>query len=259
MTAMLRQNLMSLGVFASLAVMLALSIALQREASNWFVETSSDAGFVLNDIELNGLVRTREKDVQAVLDIDSGMPLLAIDLKNLQTRIEALPWIKQAQINRVLPGTLTINVFEREPYALSQSNGQVNLIDGDGVRITNRGLAKYTDLILIVGDTSIADLRTLDRLKAAAPMLASRIQSAVRVNQRRWDLIFKNGIRIKLPSVAEQPYGLEQAWARFGDLNQAHQLLEREISVIDMRLPDRLVVRVTPLGRRKMAGKEWTL
>lgn len=248
---------LSVGLFALFT--LGAAYAYGNHATLWFMETSSDAGFVLTDIEISGLARTKNRDVQAVLDIDSGMPLLAIDLEALQSRIEALPWVKRADINRILPGALTINITEREPFALAQKDGHVRLIDPDGAVITDRGLGEFSHLMLVVGHASPDDLRALEAEKLKAPGLSSRIKSAVRVGGRRWDLIFENGVRIKLPSELATPYGMEQAWMRFVELNERHQLLQREVSVIDLRLPDRLVVRVTPVGRRAMAGEEWAL
>ncbi len=249
---MLSSLLVALGVMASVYLV-------RQDAGLWMMETSSEAGFVLSDITINGLEKTRERDVQAVLDIDRGMPLLAIDLLEIQARVEALPWVKEAIVNRVLPGSVTIDVQERIPFALSQMNGNVSLIDRDGVVITDRGLGAYSGLMLVVGDMPATKLQQLDDLIAATPVLAGRIRSAVRVNGRRWDILFRNGVRVKLPSEMASDYDMARAWQRFENLNTKHRLLEREVSVIDLRLHDRLVVRVTPTGRRQLAGEEWTL
>lgn len=254
-----RQRLFMFSSLIGVLLLVASVYAVRQDASLWMMETSSDAGFVLTDISITGLDRTQERDVQAVLDIDSGMPLLAIDLVQIQTRVEALPWVKEAIVNRVLPGSVTIDVQERAPFALSQVNGRVALIDRDGVTITDRGLGEYRNLMLVVGEASPELLRQLDELTATTPQLASRIRSAVRVNSRRWDLLFRNGVRVKLPSEMASGYDMARAWVRFENLNQKHRLLEREVSVIDLRLHDRLIVRVTPAGRRQLAGEEWTL
>ena len=258
MTFVRQRFAMFSSLFGVLLVIAAI-YAVRQDANVWMMETSSDAGFVLTDISITGLDRTQERDVQAVLDIDNGMPLLAIDLVEIQTRVEALPWVREAIVNRVLPGSVTIDVRERVPFALSQVNGSVALIDRDGVTITDRGLGTYSELMLVVGDVSPEKLQQLDELTAVTPELAGRIRSAVRINGRRWDLLFRNGVRVKLPSEMASEYDMARAWGRFEKLNEKHRLLEREVSVIDLRLQDRLVVRVTPTGRRQLEGKEWTL
>ena len=244
-----------------LLVMLSTTAGLvwKSNSNDWFMETSGDAGLVLTDLTITGLGRTAENDILAVLDVDSGMPLLSIDLAHLQAKIEALPWVKQADVSRILPGGLSIRVTERVPYALSQHDGRVVLIDRQGVEITDRGLPAFSDLMLVVGKVTPAELSLLEQQKAKAAPLADRIRSAVRVGNRRWDVIFDNGIRVKLPADNAKPYGMAEAWDKFVELDRTQQLLAREVSVIDMRLADQLIVRVTPIGRRQMSGKEWVL
>ncbi len=254
-----RQNHLFPALILLVLITIAAGIMWKSDTNDWFMETSGDAGLVLADLTISGLERTAENDFLAVLDVDSGMPLLSIDLGHLQAKIEALPWIKQADVSRILPGELSIRVTERTPYALAQHDGRIALIDPAGVEITQRGLSAFTDLMLVVGKVEPAELELLERQKAKAAPLSSRIRSAVRVGNRRWDVIFDNGIRVKLPADDAKPYGMAEAWDKFVELDRTKQLLAREVSVIDLRLEDQLIVRVTPVGRRQMAGKEWIL
>lgn len=259
MTALVRHHF-QFAVPLLLVAAAIISMVVWRSSANiWFMETSRDAGLVLSSLKVSGTSRTSDHDLQAVLDIDNGMPLLAIDLDNLQARIEALPWVKQAIINRQLPGELVIDVTEREPYALVQSAGRLALVDSEGVRITEQGLSAFRHLPLLVGDLAATDYGTFEQLMAEQPTLAARVKSAVRVGGRRWDIIFDNGVRVKLPAEHLTDYNAALAWRKFADIERRQQLLAREISVIDLRQPDRLIVRVTPLGRRKMTGKEMAL
>ncbi len=259
MNAVIRQNF-SLIAFALLASSLAaVGFSVKKQANTWLMETSRNAGLVLSDMQISGLIRTSETEIFSVLDVDNGMPLLSIDLEVIQQRVESLPWVKQAEVSRILPEGLSIRVTERVPYALSQRDGQISLIDPDGVSITDRGLGKFSHLMLVVGDVNANILRQLEREKAKSAAIGAQIKSAVRVGGRRWDLIFENGIRVKLPAEQAQTYGMAAAWSKFIELNEKHKLLAREVSVIDMRYPDRLVVRVTPVGRRTMTGEEWAL
>ena len=235
------------------------AVFVRNDANLWLMETTSDAGLVLSDIEISGLNRTKHRDIEAILDVDTGMPLLAIDLAALQSRIEGLPWVKEAVVNRQLPGKMTIDIKERVPFALSQLNGKVNLVDPDGVVVTDKGLGEFKDRVLVVGNVGKIQLSEFNQLLNSHPVVGDRVRSAVWVNDRRWDIVFKNGIRVKLPSSMADTYNMQTAWTRFAELNKQHSLLEREVSVIDMRMHDRLVVRVTPAGRVKMSGEEFAL
>jgi cell division protein FtsQ len=220
-------------------------------------ETSRQAGFVLESLTVEGLHRTKRNEVLARLDMDAGMPLMAVNLSEVQERIEALPWVKRAAVMRVLPGDINIVVEEREPFALWQKDGHLSLIDDAGVVITEYGLAAFAELPIVVGETAPAEMTHLFDMLTPESSVSDKIKSIIRIGERRWDLVFENGIRLKLPADQATEYNSSAAWKKFIELEQKHRLLAREVSVIDMRIRGRLIMRVTPAGRRLMDGKEW--
>ncbi|MGH7210925.1 MAG: cell division protein FtsQ/DivIB, partial [Acetobacteraceae bacterium] len=70
------------------------------------------------------------------------------------------------------------------------------------------------------------------------PALQARVVAAIRVGERRWNLLLKSGMTVMLPE-GHEAVALERLVA----LDQAHKLLERPLQFVDLRLPDRLVVR----------------
>ena len=80
----------------------------------------------------------------------------------------------------------------------------------------------------------------LDAL-ADRPALAERVLASVRVGERRWNLRMNTGIDVMLPEGHEAA-----ALERLAHLQQEHALLDRPLTVIDMRLSDRLVLRPRP-------------
>ena len=78
----------------------------------------------------------------------------------------------------------------------------------------------------------------------------ARVAAAVRVGGRRWTLHLDNGIDVELPEEK-----LQEAWAQLAQLERTNRLLARDVQVVDMRLPDRLVVRVTPEPPKEPAKK----
>ncbi len=249
-----RVLLLSLGLLTAASIY---GNLLAPKIEAWVVERTRDAGFVLNDLELDGVVRASRAEVLAALDVDSGVPLLSIDLERIRAQLEMLPWVKKAEVSRILPGKLKINITEREPFALWQQDSTVRLIDETGHVITKRGLSDFAHLIMVVGQGADQKAGDLHGMLDNAPALSARIKTAVFVSERRWDLIFDNGVRVKLPEGAPAQYDAQAAWQKFATLQGEYRLLEREVSVIDMRLPDRMVLRVSPEGRRIMDGTGW--
>ncbi|GHF23168.1 hypothetical protein GCM10017044_16990 [Kordiimonas sediminis] len=227
---------------ASAAVFIA-----QSQLDPWqsVVEGSRDAGFVLTDLKIDGANHTSRSEILAALDIDDGVPLLSIDLIRIKEQLEKLNWIKSVELKRNLPSGLHITITERVPYALWQNNGKVQLIDPDGVAITSRGLGDFTDLMILVGPNAHLHATSLQALLDTQPDLSQRVKSAVRVGERRWDVVFENGVRVKLPE-DKNGYRADDAWSLFASLEQEHSLLSREVSIIDMRVKDRVYLRLPP-------------
>ncbi len=222
----------------------------------WTLDRTRDAGFVLTELNIDGVERSRRSDVLAALDVDNGMPMFAINLARIQNQLEALPWVKQAEVTRTLPGKLNIRLHERHPYALWQEEGKVWLIDPEGEVITNKGLADFTHLMLVVGKSAQKNVVYLQTMLEEFPELMARVKTAVRVGERRWDLVFDNGARLKLPEDDPLTHRSSKAWEKFAELQTSHNLLAREISVIDMRQSGRMILRVTPDGHKRMAADE---
>jgi cell division protein FtsQ len=75
---------------------------------------------------------------------------------------------------------------------------------------------------------------------ASEPDIDSRVTAAVFVGDRRWNVRIDNAIDVMLPED-----DLTGAWSKLAELQRTSQILQRNVETIDMRLPDRLVLRVT--------------
>ena len=150
-----------------------------------------------------------------------------------------------------------VRLEERRPYAVWQNGGKFQLIDRTGEVVVQQDPGKDADafktLPLVVGaGAPEAAASLLDDL-AALPALKSRVVAAVRVGERRWNLHLSNGADVLLPEGAEGP-----AMTKLMELQSSQSLLDRPLQVVDMRLPDRLVVRpmasgappATPAGKK---------
>ena len=73
---------------------------------------------------------------------------------------------------------------------------------------------------------------------ANEPALKQRVNAAVRVGDRRWNIRMDNGVYVRLPEKAPKA-----AWQRFARLEREHELLKQDLLSIDLRIPDQLIVR----------------
>jgi cell division protein FtsQ len=203
------------------------------------VAASAAFGLTVQDVLVDGRRETARDDILGALSVARGTPLLTVDPEAARARIEALPWVKTAVVERHLPDTIFVRLTERTPVALWQKDGKLAAVDLDGRILTRDDLSRFRDLPIVIGDRAPEAVHSILGVLAAEPDLYHRIEALTYVGARRWDVRLAGGIQIQLP---ENDPG--RAWARLADTDRRDQLLERDISVVDLRLPDRLVVRL---------------
>ncbi|MDH3240972.1 MAG: cell division protein FtsQ/DivIB [Alphaproteobacteria bacterium] len=199
---------------------------------------SAKAGLKVENVLISGRARASRWTLERAAGAERGMPTLAFDPYRAKERLEMLAWVRTATVERRLPDTVLIHVAERKPLALWQYQGQLALIDAEGVVVTRWKLERFWKLPLVVGKGAPKKAAEMIRLLKGHPRLNRRLKALVRVSDRRWDLRFKNGIVARLPEK-----NAARALATLDRLDRRERLLDRDVLAIDLRYKDRLVVR----------------
>jgi cell division protein FtsQ len=182
--------------------------------------------------------------IRAAVPLDFPVSSFDIDLVDMQARIAALEAVAAVKVHVRSGGELTVEVIERVPVALWRDAQGLQMIDADGFRVAPLDArADRPDLPLLAGGGVEKQVAEALAILAAAEPIAPRVRGLLRVGERRWDLILDRDQRVMLPEIAPVA-ALERVIA----LDEAQDLFEREIALIDMRNPERPTVRVTPQG-----------
>jgi cell division protein FtsQ len=195
-------------------------------------------GLKVREVLVEGRSRVPAQAVMATVGIGRGTPILAVGVGEVRARLEAISWVESAVVERRLPDTIFVRLVERQPLALWQHNGHFSVIDAKGVSITD-DVGPFANLPIVVGDDAPPHAESLLLLLASEPDLQKRVTAAVRVGGRRWNLKLDNGIDVRLPEE-----DAASAWSRLAALERENKLLSRDVVAVDLRLPDRLIVRV---------------
>ena len=202
---------------------------------------STALGLVVEEVWITGRTEADKAELLAALGVSRGSPILRFDPAAARERMEALGWVREATVRRSLPSEIHVQIVERKPLALWQSHGRMVLIGQDAVPITSRNLGRFANLPLLVGEDAPKHATRLFDVLASEPGLEKRVVSAVRVGGRRWNLKLDNEVEVRLPE--QDPLA---AWMRLGRLDREQGVLARDVAVLDLRLPDRVVLK---LGR----------
>jgi cell division protein FtsQ len=199
------------------------------------------SGFAVDEIRITGNAETSEIDVFERIGLDGWTSLVGFDAGEARERIMSLPWVEQASVRKIYPAGLDVEISEKHPFAIWQQGSRLILIEEDGAVIAPLVGARHAKLPLVTGRGAAENAAPFIARVAAHPELASRVRGYVRVSERRWNLILENGVAIKLPE-----HGVDKALGDIVELDRAHGILSRDIASVDMRLGDRLVVRLSP-------------
>ncbi len=226
--------------------MASLAAVAERHLLAW----TAQCGLAVRNVEVEGRARADREAVLSAIAVVRGTPILAVDPAQAKRRLESIPWIRSASVERRLPDTVHVRLVERQPLAFWQRHGKLVLVDRDGAIITGERLERFGNLLVLVGPDAPASGAALIDTLGTEPDLAAHVAAAVRVGGRRWNLRLDNGVDIALPE--EDAAG---AWRRLAQLERSDGILERNIQMVDLRLPDRLVLRTAP-GPEKTPPKK---
>ena len=197
------------------------------------------AGFGVKRITVEGQSHATDAEITAALNAGPDTMMLGFDTDAAKARLEVVPWIRHAQVMRLLPSTLQVQIEERVPYAIWQNHGQTYVVDVEGVTLAPALREAYADLPLVVGEGAAKAASALyDALKPYGD-LREKMIAASRVGDRRWTLKLASGLEIMLPDD-----NIEEALTSLIKLEKERGLLKRDIAAIDLRLLDRVTVRL---------------
>ncbi|HZU50808.1 MAG TPA: cell division protein FtsQ/DivIB [Sphingomicrobium sp.] len=210
-----------------------------------------DAGFVVSGYQITGISHMDRRLVDAVVAdelhrvaTESGAekaPQALVNVSAIRQRLLAYGWVKDARVSRRLPDTLVIDIVERKPAALWQNQGQLALIDSDGVVLDRVPVDKMPDLPLLIGAGANSHEQQLSRIMADVPTLKPQLASATWIGDRRWDLSFQSGETVALP---EGESAARDALSKFARVDKQSGLLGRGIVRFDLRVPGKMIVRL---------------
>ena len=239
-----------MGVAASM-VLLAATLAYGAIAgdhvaavTDWLKDARDSAakavGFGIIAVSVSGGSQISGDQALAIAGVTGRSSLLFFDAEAARTRLLADPWIADAGVLKLYPDRLQITIAERRAFALWQHNGTVNVIADDGTVLQSFVEDRHRGLPLVVGNGAERRAKDFVALIDRYPEIRAALRASILVAERRWNLRLTNGIDVRLPET-----GLDAALNRLVELDHQKKLLSRDITAIDLRLADRVTVRLS--------------
>lgn len=219
------------------------ALAMERyaELRHQFVQRPE---FAIRRVVVSGASPLLEAELRAALGPALGASSLEIDARAVRAHAEALGWVAAARVRLEAPETLHLHIRERTPDLLWRRGEDLILLDRDGAEIDRAAARADWPELPVVAGTGANDPLAVDEalaIFAAAGGLAPRLRGLVRVGERRWNAVIQDGPTILLPET-----GAADAIGYAAALDEAEDLLARDVAQVDLRLSRRPTLRLGP-------------
>lgn len=168
-----RAKLSSLQAAAGIVFVVAASIALAWGIKQHVVTSPR---FAVKNIRVEGTQKRTPEQVAEAAGLSIGMNVFSLDLVSARQRLLQDPWIAEAEVERKLPSTLTIQVTEREAAAVVAVDADLYLCTHEGEIFKKLDPKDPIGLVVVTGLTSslVANDRALavQRVRSALDLLS---------------------------------------------------------------------------------------
>jgi cell division protein FtsQ len=197
--------------------------------------------FMVKVMAIHGAGDRLSADIRATVPLEFPFSSFDLDLAELRADITAISAVERASV-RIRPGgILQVEVTPRVPVALWRHAEGLSLVDRSGAIVVARAeRAQHPQLPVLAGRGAQAAVPEALELMQASQALGDRVHGLVRVGERRWDLVLDREQRILLPE-----RGAVQALERVIALENAEEVLTRDVMRVDLRLAQRPTVRMS--------------
>jgi len=203
---------------------------------NFCLDCSVNIGFNLKEIRVNGVNNFEIRETLPYIKLRNKNSIFSVDLVRLKGIFEDNQWVRGVVVRRELPNRLVIDILERKPFAIWQYNKTFYLIDDSGYKITTN-LEKFQDLLHFVGEGADIYAASLVNLLKDKPQITSNIKHVIFQGMRRWDLVMRNGMIVKMPE-----YNMQKALIFLHTQFISGLLPNDRIKILDMRNEEKYYV-----------------
>ena len=197
-------------------------------------------GFIINNIQILGIKNISKENIIKIVNKEKKSNILNVSLSNIYNELKSNDWVKELYIERILPNTIKIIINRKEAIGIWQYEMSNKLITKNGEIISTANVNKFKiDLPIIHGNYANKNANSILKILETNKDLAKNVWSLNFINNRRWNLHFKQGIIVLLPHK-----GVLEAWNEIIKLQKNYDILNLGLTELDMRNPNKILGKI---------------
>lgn len=172
--------------------------------------------------------------IGTMIGIPPGTRTFSVSLADIKDKLYKIPDIKTSAVRKLSNGNIDVKLEMHKIVAVWTDETSFYPVSNDGTIINRLLSEKPKNSIIFMG--TIPD--NLSGIIKSLQTIKNQIECVQRIENRRWDIITKNKIKIMLPEKNEN-----SAIGQLIILDKKNALLSKNLKVIDMRSSERILVK----------------
>lgn len=174
------------------------------------------------------------EQIRLAIGISHGTNIKSVDLHQINNRVSKVPGVKKSAVRRLSNGDIIIKTEQHKVAAQLSDGVYYYPLSEDGTKIDTPSTERNENTIVFRGSVP----ENFTEIVSVVSGISGDIDYMYLVESRRWNIYTKNGTLIYLPE--DEP---SVAVNKIKRLNNTHKILSRDIEIIDMRDPARILVK----------------
>lgn len=187
--------------------------------------------FAVKEIEVTGNSRLSHGEIVNLSELNLGQSSLEVKVGEVKRLLETNPWVESVSVKRVLPGTIKVDIRERQPFFwVLGKDGELMYAEADGDSIEKVVPGKFASFPLLKLDEDTLDWEAplgilVSRSKGNKLPFNIGQMAWVDISRRKGLELYMDGKRMKLRMGLEDFSGnLERLCAVWRDLDRRKEL-----------------------------------
>ncbi len=199
-----------------------------------FLENYQDK-FSLKTININGVYYEEKKNIEEELSNLKNTNIFKITDNKVLEKLTKFNFIESINVKKIIPSSINVNLSKTSILGKTYINGEEFYIGKNEKLINSNQIYEKNDIPTVFGEFQIKEFLNLYNILKNQQLEIDSIEQYYFFKNRRWDLVFSNGLTLKLPS--KNIINSIKIYKRLLDNNTL-----KNTKIIDLRVIDQIII-----------------
>ena len=199
-----------------------------------FVEIFKDK-FSLKEITISGISQHEKKMIESELNNFRNTNIFKLNKNKILETIKKFNFLENIHINKIIPSTINIDLSKTSILGKTLIDGEIFFIGKNGQLINSHQIFQNNKIPMVFGEFKVQEFLKIYNILNSHHLEVVQIEKYYYFKNKRWDLLFSNGIELKLPSKK-----IEDSIKIYKQLLDNDYLIN--IKTIDLRVADQIIL-----------------